>query len=166
MKKTFTLFAILAIVAVASVIYFSQGKGVQLGRQTIYEAPDFLEGLNASINRSFSVSRTGSTTVPAIRVDSGSYLNEHSCATASYNPASFSSSTIASTTLTMTGAAVGDLALASFATTTSSDQWRAVANVTGSNQITVSLVAIPGSTTWLTGLDIGSATVRACYFGY
>ena len=79
---------------------------------------------------------------------------------AAYDPSSFSSSTMASTTITVNGAAVGDYAVVNFATTTSGNQWQAIAKVDAANSVIVNLVAIPGTTAWNSALDLGSATLR------
>src|SRR3990167_216617 len=124
--------------------------------------------------RSLKISASPSTatltdetlTAPNIQVDSGSTITEHSCATKSFDPASFSSSTVASTTLALTGTAVGDIVVASFDSATTTQEWYVKANVMGAASTTVEWIAVPGTSSWNAGLNITTSTLRVCYFGY
>lgn len=79
---------------------------------------------------------------------------------ATYNPASFSSSTIASTTVAVTGAVLGDKVLTSFNSATSTEQWYTEGRVISAGNVVVNLLAVPGTTAWNSGLDISTSTLR------
>lgn len=165
MSKTSITLIVLAVLAIVGLSYVAANQSPRAGAgATYYETPDFLEGLNSGgVSRLFSITRTGSTTVPAIRVDSGSYINEHSCATATFNPDAISSTTPALTSVTLTGAALGDTVMVSFASATSSELWFVSGKVTAANTITAGLY--PSNST-VTSTDITTSTLRVCYFGY
>lgn len=80
---------------------------------------------------------------------------------AAYNPASMPSSTAngalgyASTTVTVTGAAVGDKVAVDFGTSTSADLWVASGKVTAADTVVVHILNLGG-----VALDLGSATLR------
>jgi hypothetical protein len=166
MTKTFKAIIFILAIAVAVCTYaIFQVKPANLGAgQAFYEVPDFIEGLNAgSVNRYFAVTRTGSTTVPAIRVGTGSYIKEHSCSTLTWNPAAFSSSTQATTTITLTGAALGDIVLSSFDSATSTELWYSRGKVTSANTVTAGL--FPANSA-VVSTNLSTSTLRVCYFAY
>lgn len=103
------------------------------------------------------VSGVGSTTV------SGKFaLASDACATASWDPIVMSSSSAPTTTISMAGAALGDIILSSFDSATSSDQWFSKARVSTSGIITAFLVPTASSTSFISGLNLSTSTLRVC----
>lgn len=160
-KKIISVIALLAIGFVLGVMggrvatFGGAGGSVEYSAKTfvgdVYQGMTsvlmFQKGLFVGpITSSQAVSLTGSVTLGSTA--------------ATYNPTSFSSSTIASTTMAVTGAVLGDTVLVSFDSATSTEQWYAVGRVISSGNVVVNLVAVPGSTAWNTGLDISTSTLR------
>lgn len=129
-----------------------------------------LEVENSSGTDRLVVDGSGDTTISGSLTQSGdvsvsgAITYTGSCnSDTSYNPGSFSSSTVASTTLDLTDAGLDDLVLATFDSATSSEEWYVEANVANSTgSTTISLVAVPGTTAWNDGLDISTSTLKAC----
>ena len=107
---------------------FNAGKNAGVGSALTYSAAlsrietyNFLEGVSKDLNK--IASSTG-----------------HSlAASATWNPNLVSSSTVATTTVTVTGAVVGDFALANLESTTSSEKWSISARVSANNTVLVTL---------------------------
>lgn len=161
MRNTFTIAAILLVALTAVGIYASRGTP-SLGN-VAYETRDFLEGVYAGAAREFTITRTGSTTVPAFRVDAGSYINEWNCNTnSSYNPPSLVTNGTTTVDIALTGAALGDVCGdVSLTSATSSGPYLMSCAVTGSATGTVSIVNLSGAT-----VDNATGTLRACYRSY
>lgn len=90
-------------------------------------------------------------------------LTESNCNSKSFDPASFSSSTVASTSIALSGYALGDTLKANFDSVTSSNQWFVVANPLGAASVTVSWVAVSGSGAEIDGLNLTTSTLEVCY---
>ncbi|WP_217568808.1 hypothetical protein [Mesorhizobium sp. GbtcB19] len=85
-------------------------------------------------------------------------VNGQLSATGTWDPASTANGASSSTTITVTGAAVGDMALASLSTVTAGN-WHISAIVTSANTVTVSLENVTGAT-----VDLASGTLKVSVF--
>lgn len=77
-----------------------------------------------------------------------------------WNPATISSSTAASTTLAVAGLVLGDKVLATFDSATSSAQWYVTAEVYSAGNAAVNINPVIGSAAYTDGLDLSTSTVR------
>lgn len=118
--------------------------------------------LNISTTPNSATLTDGTATFANLQIDSGSTIAEHSCNTAAWDPGAVSSSTVATTTVTLTGAALGDIAVVSFDSATSTEQWNINAKITGAGTSTVTMFAGDVNDT----VNITTSTLRVCYFGY
>lgn len=146
----------LASLGFAVLSYGTPADTPRTGGTTNYDALSLSETLNV----------TGTSTTGGLQLDTGSTLQEHNCATLSWDPAAISSSTSASTTMTLAGVALGDIVTASFGSASSTADWFATGNVAGAGTSTIILQSVPGSATFNAGLDHVTSTARVCYFGY
>ena len=76
-------------------------------------------------------------------------------ASAAWDPAAITTTTPATTTITVAGAAIGDFVLAQFATTTSNERWSVNGKVTSANTVMVTLDLNDAGAS----LNLGSATL-------
>lgn len=88
--------------------------------------------------------------------DDTSKITEFNCNTKTFDFGGVSSTVAASTTVTLTGAALGDISWASFDAATSSGLWRIHSNISGATTATVIMSA---SET----VDISTSTITVCY---
>jgi hypothetical protein len=128
-----------------------------------------------SLSLSETLSVTGATTLTGAAAlnggltigSGGTAMTSRICATKAFDPGSFSSTTSATTTIGLAGAVTGDLITATLATTTSGDQWYIPpANITAAGataSATIQVSPLPGTAAWNAGLNLGSATLTACY---
>ena len=149
-----SIVAIVALIAMASVAILNENR-IEIGGQgegalgsTLYystalskmERYNFDSGLITDLN--------------AIRLP----LSGLKSATASWNPPSIATTTIgaayATTTITVAGAAAGDLVLANLATTTNADLWSIAGNVSATDTVMVSLFNNSGE-----ALDLDTTTL-------
>lgn len=131
-----------------------------------YQAENFLQGLYAGTTGQLKVTNAGVlTTSGSLTIgSSGTAVSNYKCSSGtSYDPGSFSSSTIASTTVSVTGVVHGDITFGTFATSTNAEQWRVVTNVATSGQIVANWVAIPGTSAWNAALNLATSTLKICY---
>lgn len=137
----------LALLAVGLVAAFQSGKNEGVGSTLTYSAAlgrietyNFLDGIVQDVRN------LASSTGHGLR------------ATATWDPPALSSAstTVASTTVTVSGAALGDFVLASFGSGTSSESWHVVGKVRLADSVTVFLSYIASSTA---ALNLSSETV-------
>lgn len=89
------------------------------------------------------------------------------CTSFTYNPSTFSSSTDATTTVAIAGPVVGDTLVATFATTTSGQDWHvrmpqlSAAGATAS--ATIAFAPVIGSPAYFNGLNLATSTLSVCY---
>lgn len=126
----------------------SRADLADLGRALDYDAAQY----HTSTFDQFSDIITDLNTIAS----STGHGNRYTAAT--WDPGSFSSSTQITLDVTTADAAVGDFAIASLATVTSTGQWFLSARVTGSGTTTLQLVPVPGSAAYNAGLDLSTST--------
>lgn len=88
----------------------------------------------------------------------GTEINKYLCGTnTTFNPAAITSSTdsYATTSVTVSGAAIGDVVLVTLATSTSADLWTVTGKVTTAGQVNVILTSAGA-------LNLATTTVKAC----
>ncbi len=112
---------------------------------------------SSSLNVLFpgNVSTTGS-----VAIGDGTAISKYSCATATWNPGSVATSTLAavtSTNVALTGAVLGDLCLGSLTSATTSDA-QVQCNITGTATATISLTNVGAA-----ALDLATGTAKVCY---
>jgi hypothetical protein len=116
------------------------------------------------VNGTQRISSTGAFTPLSLKLPSGATLLEHGCNTATWNPPSLGTSSVTlaatSTDIVLTGAALGDICVASLTTATTT---AAGINCTITQNATATIRAVNYGTT---ALDLDSGTARVCYFGY
>ena len=90
----------------------------------------------------------------------GTYITNHSSATTTWDPANTANGAMTSTTVTITGAAVGNPCICGFSIAVPAGALL-VCNITSSNTATVTLMNHTGG-----ALDLASGTLRASFFAY
>lgn len=88
------------------------------------------------------------------------YITNHRSATTTWDPASIANGAMTSTTVTVTGAAIGNPCITGFSIAVPAGGLL-VCSITASNTATVTLMNHTGGT-----LDLGSGTLRASFFAY
>lgn len=162
---------------VALIVLQLIGSGQVFGGTTNYDSLALSETLSVTgaATLSSTLAVTGATTLSAtttvggLQVDSGTTIQEYSCATATWDPPAFSSTTVASTSIALAGVALGDVVIASFDSATSTVQWYATANIGPAGSSTAYLVAVPSTISadaYNTALNITTSTLRVCYVGH
>jgi hypothetical protein len=118
---------------------------------------------------------TGTSTVTGLSVlnggltigSGGATVSNLKCSSFTYDPASFSSSTDATTTVAVAGPVVGDYLYATFDSATSSNHWSIRApQIVASGataSATVALAPIVGSPAYFAGLNLSTSTLKVCY---
>ena len=94
----------------------------------------------------------------ALNIGAGTDINKYLCGTnTTFNPASITSSTdsYATTSVTVAGAAIGDVVLVTLSTASSSDIWSVDGKITTAGQVNVMLTA--NAT-----INMTTTTVKAC----
>lgn len=102
----------------------------------------------------------GLTNSSTMTVGGGTAITEHACATATWNPASIATSTLAavtSTTITLTGAAMGDTCEGALSSATTTDIIVSC-GVTGTASGSIFLTNVGAS-----AVDLATGTARVCY---
>lgn len=100
---------------------------------------------------------TGSNTVTI--GSSGTAISGYKCATASWNPGAVTPTSTAETSVTVSGAALGDIALASISLSQQSLDLTAFATTTDTIYVRLS----QPDTDLVTAVDIATTTLEACY---
>ncbi len=126
----------------------------------------FSEGATFGSSGQFTISNTGAITNTAaitatggITIGSGTAIDLVKCATATWNPGSIATSTLAqatSTDIALSGAVLGDICIASLSSSTSTAA-QVTCAITGTATSTIQLVNIGE-----TALDLASGTARVC----
>lgn len=156
--KKFVIPGLIGLVMLLAGLYLGSemSKPIAFGGLVQNVNPIFTNGLRAGISAVQVIDETGKITIAG-----GTEIAEHKCATATWNPAGVSSTVMATTSVTITGAALGDIAVASFDSATSTDQWNIHGIVSAADTVMVSL-----EKQTVGALDLSTSTARACYFGY
>jgi hypothetical protein len=170
-KLNFGIILQIATLALIAFLVFG-GSAINLGAATNYDSVDTTDGYlvdgTSIINGSGAF--IGAVNGTAFQLDSGTTVNEFTCATATWNPGSISSTTDATTTIGIEGVTSGDFIFTTFATTTSGTDWFTPAGqITAEGttaSATVSLSAVRGSPAFINGLNLATSTIRACYIGF
>lgn len=153
-----------------------QSQAVRLGAQSNFSGPinsaagyqeSGTEIINTNGAFTGTVSSTASSSFGAIRVESGSLVEEWSCGTVSWNPGSVASSGGAyfstSTELSITGAASGDPCYVGFSLATGTQEIGFSCYISGATGVTTTVIL---SNFGGTAVDLATGTARACYLGY
>ena len=164
------------LVVFAGVHFFSGGQLLGATGPTHFQKESFLQGLSGGTNRQFNVTNSGSVTSRASiftsglmsavswAINGGTTVTEHGCATSTWDPRSMGTSTVtlasATTTLALSGAALGDVCEASLSTATTSDVMISCV-MSGTATATVALINTNTAAT-----DYVTGTVRACYWAH
>lgn len=166
--KTFGVTLVAALIAVFIGAWIGNNQSGTFGASGITRYPNsgiaakFLK-LTASAGTA-TAGNDGELLLGALGFDSGTVIQEHGCNTASYDPpfigTAYQATSTASTTIALSGAALGDICVASLTTATTS-----VVSV-GCN------VSATGTSTFriqnfgADQIDIATGTARVCYYGY
>lgn len=143
--------AILVALAALGTVVLTNG-GPTLGGTTNFDSLSLSEDLTV----------TDAATVGSLTLDTGSTINEHNCGTnTAYDPPSLANLATTTKDVAVTGAAVGDLCIASLSSATGTEPYVLSCNITGSATATVSILNTSGLT-----VNNPTGTLRACYFGY
>lgn len=94
-----------------------------------------------------------------LTIGDGTAVSKFNCGTATWNPASITSSTDSYTTtsVTVSGATAGDVSLVSLASVTSTNLWKLTSKVIGTDTVQVTMTA-QGA------VDLTTTTAKACVF--
>jgi hypothetical protein len=165
-KQTFILALVIAVLAVGALAVTQyRAAAPRAGAEpstTLRGFYEYLDGIFVGTVRQFAITRTGSTTVPSIRVDSGTYLNEMSCNTATYNPPSLLNNGTTTVDIALPGAALGDhCGDVSLTSATSTGPYLMACRITAAATGTVATVNLSGAT-----VDNATGTLQACYRSY
>lgn len=171
MKKLLIGLLVVAALVAIGVTYAQHRQAATVGSEEAtgpihYQKEAFLRGYYGGTSRQYELNSSGaiSTTGGITLGSSGTAISVRKCAAFTWNPASFSSSTVASTTVTNTGYALGDITTgAALATSTSADQWSVTSNGSSTNAIVVQIRPLPGTAAWNAGLDLATTTGTVCY---
>lgn len=166
-KKIYILGALAVIALLVSVFAFYRVGTIQLGSagigQNHYQSENFLQGLYAGTTGQFQINNSGAiTTSGGLTIgSSGTAVTNYKCASATWDPPSLGTSTVAgaatSTDIALSGAALGDECAAGLTSATSTfARVNCVISATGTSTIQL-LNASTGA------LDLGSGTAEVCY---
>ena len=176
MNKNYVIGALAVLTVLFAGLYVGTlfGEDERVAGET-YEVEHLQQGFSAGDNRQMLVdnkgnsSTTGETVIGALQLDGGAKVLEWDCNTVAFDPTAISSTTVASTTMVLAGAALGDPVYASFGAATSAAQWYVAANVGPAGSSTVSIHALPSEISgdaFNTALNLTTSTLRVCYYGY
>lgn len=143
MNKLIAIVAVLAVVA-GLAFYFSGNSSPELGSIRTGVPTHFTTGFKVGV--------------------AGDLVRELNCDTASWNPASIATSTLdggayATTSVTLTGAAIGDLCLASFSVTSTAAAFSC--DIVEANTAVVKLANVG-----TVALDMATGTLKTCNIGF
>lgn len=164
MNQTLKTILISALVAVVVVVGFVLLVGKQSGETNLGAAVGINRYPNSGVvARYFKIStatpQTAGTDGTFKVGASGTDISNYQCATATWNPGVINSTTTATTTVSLSGAVVGNLALGTFSAVSSSDVWIAEAKVTETGTTTIFLRALPTQTA---DLNLVTSTAKVC----
>ena len=121
-----------------------------------------IDARNSAGTSMLVVDGNGTTTI------SGKLKLNNCTSNTSFNPASFSSSSVASTTVGLLGAGIGDYVFSTFATTTNANEWvilpGTITAVGAMASATVEFHALVASDAYVAGLNLATGTLTTCYF--
>lgn len=158
-------------------VYFLGVKGVSFGGADVVNPmnPIFTNGFrvgnsatqiidkDGALTIAGTATLTGATTLTGASIlgSGGTAISFYKCGTATWNPVSIGSTTtaLASTSVTVGGAALGDVAIVSISNSTSSELWRITAKVTAASTTQVMLTSLSAD-----ALDLTTTTVKVCVF--
>lgn len=179
MTKTIIITSITTAVLIVALLFglsLVVGHNSQsFGTQVQNDVFTFVNGINAGltntnvinssaqwvgpVNTTSYVTSTGGMTESGAASFTGSFTLSSASST-SFDPASFSSTTVASTSLSVAGLVAGDRVLATFDSVTSTEQWYVVGRVLSTGNAVVNFLAIPGTAAWNAGLNLTTSTLR------
>lgn len=120
-----------------------------------YQADNFLQGLFAGTAGQSKFSNTGVLTLGA----SGTGVTTYRCATSSWNPASVGSSTVATTSVPLTGSVLGDVV--DNPSLTTSTQGLDLFGYVSSNATATVILSQPGGSA--AAIDLATTTLKVCF---
>ncbi len=103
----------------------------------------------------------GTASIGALQLDSGSTIIEHSCATlTTWNPGNLITNATTTQDISLSGAAIGDLCVASLASSSVAAAVDVGCQVSGAGTSTVTVQNLD------VAVNFTTSTLRTCYFGY
>lgn len=152
-KIKITIGVLIVIALFGWILYFTNPVFLGAGSGPAHwQNESFLQGMTAGTGAQFSVSNVGALTIGS----SGTAVSNYYCGSVSYNPPSRETASSTSTGFSLTGVALGDTLVASFATSTQGIELHPYVNHAGST--TVSFVNNTGGT-----IDLATSTLKVCY---
>ena len=118
--------------------------------------------ISGTSTNSGATAQTGALTIGS----GGTAISAYKCASVSWDPPAFSSTTVASTSIVLSGSALGDIHWATFDAATSSVEWYVTANIGPAGSSTIALHANESAAAggaFNAGLNLTTSTIQACY---